>query len=111
MDSDGTFNLGGAPVGASQGAPPSPCLPSITHLVGVDGHAGGEPDHRDAVEARGVGDGCGGEMVAGLGRVTHQDGVDLQRHGGGTIHQHDTAGTASQRFISPPSPPETQEQI
>lgn len=108
MDSDGTFNLGEllqAPRGELL------LLPSITHLVGVDGHAGGEPHHGDAVEARGVGDGRGSEVVAGLGRVTHQDGVDLQRHGGGTIHHRDTAGTRRRRFISPPSPPaETEKQ-
>lgn len=52
----------------------------ITHLVGVDGHAGGEAHHGDAVEAGGVGDGGGGEVVVGLRRVTHQDGVDLQGH-------------------------------
>lgn len=52
----------------------------ITHLVGVDGHAGGEAHHGDAVEAGGVGDGGGSEVVVGLRRVTHQDGVDLQGH-------------------------------
>lgn len=55
---------------------------SVTHLVGVDGHARGEPHHRDAVEAGRVGDGRRGEMVAGLRRVTHQDGVNLQRNAG-----------------------------
>lgn len=56
-------------------------LRSITHLVWVDGHASGESNHRDAVKSCGVGDGCRCEVVTGLWRVTHQDGIDLQRNG------------------------------
>lgn len=53
---------------------------SVTHLVRVDGHAGGEPHHGDAVEACSVWDGRWSEVVIGLWRVTHQDSVDLQWH-------------------------------
>lgn len=88
MDSDGTFNLGGlrsclrgALSTLSLLSSPSFLLPSpsfgfasyssVTHLVRVDGHAGGEADHRDAVKARRVGDRRWSEEVIGLGRVTH----------------------------------------
>lgn len=94
MDSDGMFNRGSleaAPgelstpslslLPSSLSLPPSFLLSysSVTHLVWVDGHAGGEPDHRDAIKARRVGDRRWSQVVIGLGRVTHQDGVDLQR--------------------------------
>lgn len=49
-----------------------------TYLVRVNRHASGEPHHGDAVEACGVGDRCRSQVVIGLGRVTHQDGVDLK---------------------------------
>lgn len=62
----------------------------VTHLVWVDGHAGGKPDHRDAVKARRVRDRRWSEVVIGLGRVTHQDGVDLQRRGGRALYHSDT---------------------
>lgn len=86
MDSDGMFNRGS--LEAAPGELSTPSLPlsflllsysSVTHLVWVDGHAGGEPDHRDAIKARRVGDRRWSQVVIGLGRVTHQDGVDLQR--------------------------------
>ena len=50
------------------------------YLVRVDGHAGGEAHHGDAVEAGGVGHGRGRQVVVGLGRVAHQDGIDLESH-------------------------------
>lgn len=62
---------------------------SVTHLVWVDGHAGGQPDHRDAVEARRVRDRRWSEVVIGLGRVTHQDSIDLQRRGGRALRHSD----------------------
>lgn len=98
MDTDGTFNRGSfwsRPRGASssftlrslsssftlpRSLSPFTSLPSITHLVWVDGHAGGEPHHGDTVEACCVRDGRRGEVVVGLGGVTHQDSVDLQIH-------------------------------
>lgn len=63
--------------------PPSPpslslFLSVISHLVGIDGHACGEAHDRDAVEACGVGYRRGGEVVVGLGRMTHEDGIHLQ---------------------------------
>lgn len=92
MDSDGTFNLGSF-WSRPRGAPYSfvlflfssltvslflfTSLSSITYLVWVDGHAGGEPHHGDAVEACSVGDRRWSEVVIGLGRVTHQDSIDL----------------------------------
>lgn len=48
-----------------------------SYLVGVDGHPGGQTHHGDAVEAGSVGDRCWGQVVVGLRRVTHQDGVHL----------------------------------
>lgn len=62
---------------------------SVTHLVWVDGHAGGQPDHRDAVKARRVRDRRWSEVVIGLGRVTHQDSIDLQRRGGRALRHSD----------------------
>lgn len=117
MDSGGTFNLGGLrsrPRGALYtrspliSSPsfllPSPSLgfisySSVTHLVGVDGHAGGEADHRDAVKARRVGDRRWSEVVIGLGRVTHQDSIDLQRHAGRTICHSYTRGNRKQQQL------------
>lgn len=49
------------------------------HLVGVDGHARGQAHHGDAVEARRVGHGRRRQVVVGLRRVAHQDGVHLKR--------------------------------
>lgn len=109
MDSDGMFNLGG--LEAAPGELSTPCLSPflasflplscsppflytsyslVTHLVWVDGHAGGKPDHRDAVKARRVRDRRWSEVVIGLGRVTHQDGIDLQRRGERALSHSDT---------------------
>lgn len=48
-------------------------------LVGVDGHARRQADHRNPVEPGRVGDGRWGQVVVGLRRMTDQDGVDLQK--------------------------------
>lgn len=103
MDSDGTFNLRSfwrRPRGAPYFLPLSSCLPpslslftspsSITHLVWVDGHASGESNHGDAVEACSVGDRRWSEVVIGLWRVTHQDSIDLQRCRRRTLCHSDT---------------------
>lgn len=73
-------------------------LSSVTHLVWVDGHAGGEPHHRDAVEACSVGDRRWSEVVIGLGRVTHQDSIDLQRCSGRTFCH---PGSGRKKMVTP----------
>ena len=49
------------------------------YLVRVDGHARRQTDHRDSVEAGGVGDRCRSQVVVRLRRVTDQDRIHLQR--------------------------------
>lgn len=120
MDSEGMLHLGGLEAAPGELSTPSLSSPSflspsflftsyssVTHLVWVDGHAGGQPDHGDAVEARRVRDRRWSEVVIGLGRVTHQDGVDLQRRGGRALRHSDmrrngsgTSSTSSIFFLS-----------